>query len=81
MSQIKVRVSLTPVTHTLDKGDYQDAWDEHCEEEEGDLEADSFGEPSDEFVVNEFITALGSGNIDVAEIFESSAIGVERVDE
>lgn len=74
---LKIKVSLDPTVIKVDKADYQDAWQEHCEEE-GDLEeGEDAGEPSDEFVLEQLQEEYDDGQRDVADDFSGSAISLE----
>jgi hypothetical protein len=64
MSSIRIKVTASPVTLTVDKSEYQERWAEHCVENDDVGEGQSAGEPSDEFVIecvqDEILTRFSS---------------------
>lgn len=82
MSTLRIRVSVTPAIITVDKLDYQEKWDEHCDENadgEDDAPSAAGTEPPDDFVLECVQEELETGDRDLGEAFESAAIGAEIV--
>jgi hypothetical protein len=81
MSSIRIKVTASPVTLTVDKSDYQERWAEHCVENDDVGEGQSAGEPSDEFVIECVQDEIDAGERGLDEVLESAIIDLELVPE
>jgi hypothetical protein len=84
MNQLKIRVTVQPTVITVDKSQYQEAWDEYCEENSDESEGAECAagtEPSDDFVYEKVLDELNDGTRDLAQVFEQASIDGELVDE
>jgi hypothetical protein len=81
MSSIRIKVTASPVTLTVDKSEYQERWAEHCVENDDVGEGQSAGEPSDEFVIECVQDEIDAGERGLDEVLESAIIDLELVPE
>ena len=77
MTKIKVKITLDPVTVEVDKSNYQEAWDEQQSEDAESEDDMGFGEPSDEFVLEQYQEDLEEGNVELDT--SESTLSVELV--
>lgn len=78
MAKIKLKIHVDPVEVLVDKEDYKDEWQEHCEEEGDVEEGEDAGEPSDEFVMEQYQEDVEAGNIDISDELAMATIRVEK---
>lgn len=79
MSIIKLKVEVDPVIIRVEKEDFKDAWQEHCEENGDVEEGEDAGEPDDDFVIERVHEEIDDGTRDLSEVFESASIDVTKV--
>lgn len=71
---LRVKVTLDPAYVTLNKDDYREDYIEACDDD-GEDPAD---EVPDEFVLEKYQQQVEDGNDDLAAIFETAAVSVEK---
>jgi hypothetical protein len=78
-SNIRVKIVVDPVFKTIDKNKYKEKWEEHCDDEQIDMNADgSYPDVTDEFAIERYQEELENGDADLSTELETASVEVTK---
>ena len=76
---MRVKVSVQPKTIDIDEADYQERWEEHCDDQSDEDTPEGYPEIDEDWLIALVAEEFNDGERDLSETFDGEAIEVERV--